>query len=272
MPVQGRGPGEQTSIQNLEQTVVTIAVTTRGLGQDAQLAVPSQQPVQHNTVSRATPHQQNQERNEQREADEESVNMETLQVALSERVTAFHALHKDILNKHMEQLVHKAVDQVGGMASSSKIDQNNKRFLDTVYHTAKKNKANSRTSTPFSQVMLDPQQDNIGWLPPGSILTSTEPATPQDELRPGATLANNYHKPSVAFAEEHLQMGEIISPSQYSQQSGEPMEEPYHGGYEDSIQGQNLRYDSRGMSIPPQWVPIWGRQFSLPPPDQSPIS
>ncbi|KAF8984730.1 hypothetical protein BDQ17DRAFT_1336121 [Cyathus striatus] len=255
MPVQGRGPGEQTSIQNLEQTVVTIAVTTRGLGQDAQLAMPSQQPVQHNTASRATPRQQNQERNEQREADEESVNMETLQVALSERVAAFHALHKDILNKHMEQLVHKAVDQVGGMASSSKIDQNNKRFLDTVMIYV-----NSLV------------QDDIRWLPPGSILTSTEPATPQDKLCPRATLANNYHKPLVAFAEEHLQMGEIISPSQYSQQSGEPMEELYHGGYEDPIQGQNLWYDSQGMSIPPQWVPIWGRQFSLPPPDQSPIS
>ncbi|KAF8992324.1 hypothetical protein BDQ17DRAFT_1332356 [Cyathus striatus] len=105
MPLQGRGQGEQTSIQNLEQTVAMIAV------------------------------------------------------ALGERVTAFHTLHKDISKKCMEQLVHKAVDRVGGMASFSNIDQSDERFLNAimiytnslvqVYHTMKKNKANSRVIAPW---------------------------------------------------------------------------------------------------------------------------
>ncbi|KAF8989574.1 hypothetical protein BDQ17DRAFT_1334001 [Cyathus striatus] len=132
-----QGPGEQTSIQNLEQTVATIAV-----------------------MSGAMPQQQNQERSGQ-------------EVTLDERVTTFQALHKDISNKHMKQLAQKAMDRVGGMASSSNIDQNNERFLDAiiiylnslvqVYRTVKKNKANSCTSTPLSQVSLDPQQVIAPW-------------------------------------------------------------------------------------------------------------
>ncbi|KAF9004355.1 hypothetical protein BDQ17DRAFT_1424794 [Cyathus striatus] len=124
---------------------------------------PLQHAGQHNSVSITTPCHQEQVRDKNDKADNEFVDMDELQVALSEWITAFHALNNDILTKCMKQLVNKSMDRVRAMASPSNVDQNDARFLDTViiylnslvqvYHTAKKNKMGSHVSTPMSQVI-----------------------------------------------------------------------------------------------------------------------
>ncbi|KAF8983416.1 hypothetical protein BDQ17DRAFT_1437418 [Cyathus striatus] len=50
------------------------------------------------------PCQQPQGKDGQEESNNEPVNMNALQVALGDRITAFHALHNNISNKHMDQL------------------------------------------------------------------------------------------------------------------------------------------------------------------------